>query len=288
MCTALGTAASPRESSADAGASRTPIAVVELSIHPSLWEAPAARVTDGPPPRAVTVRALHDGDHLSKVSAVELANGSTLAAWVTYVQEPASDATPKKPTRDARRGAALSLRSIAPDGMLGSTVTLTGKAVSAGGLALAAGPVVDGKPQESALAYVAREGTDAQVFLARLGPTGEKLAQRPVTSVSRRAKKKGDGASEALDVAIARSDEKGDESDSWVTAWVDTRNERAGFMPPDSTATSTSWFRFNESLRRAATRPRCNLPFVVATRFSRGRTLATTQLTAIATSTSLI
>jgi hypothetical protein len=237
ICTAVGTAATTRDTApkipnapdasntpnaADAGVVGAPIAIVELPRRTSPWTAPAARATDAVPPRAVTVRALHDGDHLSKVAAADLAAGGTVAAWVTYVLEPAGATARKRPSRGgAARGATVNVRVIAPDGTLGSTVALTDKAVSVGGVAVAAATADTGKPQNSAVAYVARDGSEPQVVVAKVGPTGEKLAQKVVTTVSRRPKKKGDGPSEASDVAIAHV---GGDADSWITAWVDTRD----------------------------------------------------------------
>jgi hypothetical protein len=66
------------------------------------------------------------------------------------------------------------------------------------------------------------ERGEPQVVVTRLGPEGEKLAQRGVTSIAR--KKKGGVGSEASDVAIAYAGGDGSGGDAWIVAWVDTRD----------------------------------------------------------------
>ena len=95
---------------------------------------------------------------------------------------------------------------------------LSRKALSIGGVALA--PVAGDKQAETAVAWVAREKGESQVFVTKVSASGEKLAQKGVTVIAR---KKGKGPmSEASDVAIAA-----DGAGGWVVAWVDTRDGNA-------------------------------------------------------------
>src|SRR5262249_5406622 len=151
------------------------------------------------------VTALFDGDHLARVAATDVPGSGALTAWVTYVLEASGPHIAKrKGKKEDEEGpsAALSVRSIGAGGAAGKTVQISKKAVSEGGVALApAPPARDGKKPEIALAWVARERGEAQVFVTKLGPDGEKLAQKGVTVVSR--KRKGMPPTEAADVAIA-------------------------------------------------------------------------------------
>jgi hypothetical protein len=97
--------------------------------------------------------------------------------------------------------------------------------VSIGGIALAPAPAQGGKKPETALAWVARVRGEPQVFVTKLGPDGEKLAEKGVTVVTR--KKKGVPTTEASDVAIAYAGGEGSGGDGWITAWVDTRDGNA-------------------------------------------------------------
>lgn len=204
-----------------------PLAMVSLPAHPAQTSAvkPAgSRDEDESPPRPVAITALFDGDHLSKVAAADLPGGGSMAAWVTYYLEGALNqgAFGKKKARDEGPFATLGVRPIGADGAPGKTVIVSRKALSIGGVALApALAQTPGEKQvETAVAWVAREKGESHVFVTKLGPTGEKLAQKGVTVIAR---KKGKGPmSEASDVAIAA-----DGSGGWVVAWVDTRDGNA-------------------------------------------------------------
>ncbi len=73
---------------------------------------------------------------------------------------------------------------------------------------------------------MAHERGEPQVFVTKVGPDGEKLAQKGVTTVSRKKAKKSDG-SDAADVAIAYAGGEGSGGDGWITAWSDTRDGNA-------------------------------------------------------------
>ena len=194
-----------------------PLAMVSLPARKSTVKPAGYRDEDESPPRPVGITALFDGDHLTKVAAAELPGGGSMAAWVTYYLEGANSRGGKK-ARDEGPFATLGVRPIGADGAPGKTLILSRKALSIGGVALA--PVAGDKQSETAVAWVAREKGESQVFVTKVGANGEKLAQKGVTVIAR---KKGKGPmSEASDVAIAA-----DGAGGWVVAWVDTRDGNA-------------------------------------------------------------
>jgi hypothetical protein len=207
------------------------LAFVSLPVRKSGWRPPAWRDADEPPPRATAIRALYDGEHLSDVASTTFDGGGSLVAWVTYFVE---GATTKKAKADDST-ATLAVRSVAENGAPGKANVISKHALSIGGVALAAAP--GGKTKESALAWVARERGEPQVFITKLGENGDKLAQKAVTVISRRAAKSPDekGAktkvqiappNEASDVAIAYAG-GGEGNDGWIVTWVDTRDGNA-------------------------------------------------------------
>ncbi|MEP7119335.1 MAG: hypothetical protein ABJE95_00265 [Byssovorax sp.] len=204
-------------SSAGKGA---PLAMVALPARKSTVKAAGYRDEDESPPRPVGITALFDGDHLAKVAAADLPGGGSMAAWVTYYLEGASNqaSNGKKKAKDEGPFATLGVRPIGPNGLPGKTLILSHKALSIGGVALS--PVAGDKQAETAVAWVAREKGESQVFVTKVGADGAKLAQKGVTVLVR---KKGKGPmSEASDVAIAA-----DGAGGWVVAWVDTRDGNA-------------------------------------------------------------
>lgn len=234
-CTTLASGAVVPAKGPETPAVATPLALVSLPVRQSPWRASAYREADESPPRASSVTALFDGDHLARVTAVDEPGGGVLAAWVTYVLESASlgRAGKKGKAAPARaeegQAATLSVRPLGADGAAGKPVTISQKAVSIGGVALAPAPAPgqgsQGKKVETAVAWVARERGEPQVFVTKVGPDGEKLAQKGVTVLSR--KKKGAPTTEASDVAIAYAGGEGSGGDGWITAWVDTRDGNA-------------------------------------------------------------
>jgi hypothetical protein len=204
-------------SSAGKGA---PLAMVALPARKTTVKPAGYRDEDESPPRPVGITALFDGDHLAKVAAADLPGGGSMAAWVTYYLEGASNqaANGKKKAKDEGPFATLGVRPIGANGTPGKTLILSRKALSIGGVALA--PVAGDKQAETAVAWVAREKGESQVFVTKVSANGEKLAQKGVTVIAR---KKGKGPmSEASDVAIAA-----DGAGGWVIAWVDTRDGNA-------------------------------------------------------------
>ena len=204
-------------SSAGKGA---PLAMVSLPARKSSVKPAGYRDEDESPPRPLGITALFDGDHLAKVAAADLPGGGSMAAWVTYYLEGASNQATngKKKARDEGPFATLGVRPIGANGAPGKTLILSRKALSIGGVALA--PVAGDKQAETAVAWVARDKGESQVFVTKVSADGAKLAQKGVTVIAR---KKGKGPmSEASDVAIAA-----DGAGGWVVAWVDTRDGNA-------------------------------------------------------------
>lgn len=164
-----------------------------------------------------------------------------MVAWVTYHLE-APEGEPKGKGDEPL--ATLGVTPIGSSGEAGKAVILSKRAVSIGGVAVAAAPApkdakdAKAKSDEAALAWVAREKSgEAQVFVTKVGPSGEKLAQKKLTVVPR--KKREGVPSESSDVAIAYAPSlaaaggaKGavtaaDTGDGWIVAWVDTRDGNA-------------------------------------------------------------
>ncbi len=226
-CSTLGIGSVVPAKGPDTPAVPAPIALLTLPSRATPWKAPAVRENDESPPRASTVTALFDGEHLARVAATELPGGGSLVAWVTFVLDlTAGPAGGKKKAKHDEEGpaATVAVRPIGADGVPGKLVVLSKKAVSEGGVALAAAPARDGKKPETALAWVARERGEPQVFVTKIGPDGEKLAQKGVTVIGR---KKGKTMSDAADVAIAYAGGEGTGGDGFITAWVDTRDGNA-------------------------------------------------------------
>lgn len=202
------------------------LAMVGLPIRQSPWRAPASLDAPEVPPYPRSVTALYDGEHLAKVASAEQPGGGALVGWVTYFIEN-NDAAGGKPASKNEPLATASVRAVSADGVPGKTTVLSQRALSIGGVAIAAAP--GGKAQESAMVWVAREKNEAQVQITKLGPTGEKLAQKALTTVARKASKDG-VPSEVSDVAVAYApagDPGKGSDDGWVVAWVDTRDGNA-------------------------------------------------------------
>lgn len=232
-CTTLASGSAVPQKGPEAPAVPAPMALVSLPKRESPWRPVAAREADEAPPRAASVTALFsdDNDHLAKVAGAELPGGASMAAWITYVIPSLGNPRGKRgkdkapPAEDAP-GATLGIRAIGEGGAPGKAVTISNKAVSIGGVALSAAPG-EGKKAELALGWIARVRGEPQVFVTKLGPTGDKLAEKGVTVISRKGKKKGQLASECSDVALTYAGGEAAGGDGWLTAWVDTRDGNA-------------------------------------------------------------
>ena len=214
-----------------------PLAIVSLPIRPSPWQAPAFREEEEKAPRMASLSALANEEHISKIAATQVSeSNASLVAWVTYFLEGSTgDGAPKKGKRDDDASAAtLGVRPLAADGTPGKTQILSKKAQSMGGVAMAAAPAratTDGvksaqnKQAEIAIAWVAREKGESQVYVTKVGADGVKIAQKKLTIVPRTKKKDGI-VNDASDVAIAYAG-GGEGNDGWIVAWSDTRDGNA-------------------------------------------------------------
>lgn len=209
QCTALASAAAVADGPGKPASA--PLAAVSLPVRQGPWRAPALRDRADAVPRATSVRALYDGDHVARVAATDLGGGRAVGAWVTYYLEGAGG---DKKARE--QGATLAVRAVGPDG-LGKLNVLSQKASSFGGAAIAAAP---GDKPESVLAWVAREKGEAQVYVTKLDASGEKVTQKKLTTAPRR--KQQGAPNEPTDVAVAH-----DGQDGWIVAWIDTRDGNA-------------------------------------------------------------
>jgi hypothetical protein len=152
--------------------------------------------------RAVSVTTLAETERVAGLSVRSLGAGFVLTS-VTYVDQGLPTRAPAPATA---KGAMVAVRALDEHGDLRRTpFVVSAKAESVGGVALSASPF---DANEVALAWVGRDAALGQVFLTRLGRTGEKLAQRMLT------RSKG-GCS---DVALAPA--KG----GWIAAWLDGRD----------------------------------------------------------------
>jgi hypothetical protein len=194
-------------------------------VRKSPWRAPAWRDPNDTPPHPLALSALYDGDHLARVASAEVEGGAKLAAWVTYYIE-ASEPSVKLGKKDEPL-ATLGVRALSAEGVPGKTQMLSRRALSIGGVALASAP--GGKVNETALVWVNRDKLEAQVQIAKLGPGGDKLASKPLTTLARKPNKNG-VPSEVSDVAVAykpASEPGKTTDDGWIVAWVDTRDGNA-------------------------------------------------------------
>lgn len=203
---------------ATGGEEKAKAALVALSSRKGEWYAPAHRDPDDAPPRAQSLTALYNGEQISRVAATELPGGGQLAAWVTYAVEVAP-ADRKK--HDGTAELWLAATPPSAKGGASAPVQLSKKAVSSGGVAIAAS---QGDKKEIAIAWVAREKGESQVYVTKVDEAGKKLAQKKVSVIARPAKKEG-APSEASDVSIAWAGGEG--GDGWIVTWIDTRDGNA-------------------------------------------------------------
>ncbi len=211
------------------------VGLVALAPRKSEWSSPARRDPDDAPPRAASLTALHNGDQIARVAATELSGGGSLTAWATYFPEGDPSARAKK-----NGGAEVSFMIAAPGTTSANAapISLSKKAVSVGGVALASS---QGDKKEIAIAWVAREKGESQVYVTKVDETGKKTGQKKLTVIPRLKANvgaagrgsapsapnpnKGVAVSEASDVAIAWSG--ADSVEGWIVSWVDTRDGNA-------------------------------------------------------------
>ncbi|MBL9023467.1 MAG: hypothetical protein JNL21_14815 [Myxococcales bacterium] len=201
--------------------------LVELPERSSAWQAPAWRADDERPPKITSLFTVADGPRLSQTRALRLPGegAGTITSWVTYHLDGTTAAEPA-PKGESPFAATLGVRPIDPNGTLGAPVILSKRALSSGGVALAA---ISGKRPEVVVAWVASDKGTPQVFVTKVDGKGQKIAQKKVTVIERSKKKGAEGTSFAFDVAVAdspavKSRDGSSGTDGLVLAWVDTRD----------------------------------------------------------------
>jgi hypothetical protein len=176
----------------------TPVFAVDLIPRTSPFAAPARPAQPPDAPRAAGVTTIASGQPYVDIAATRL-GGATFVATLT--PEPARDRG-----HPNGRGATIGLRVVDDDGQsMLAPWTLSSRAVSAGGLAMApGGSLADG----AAVVWVKRHDDDAQVHVARLDRSGRRGDEVQLTSTK----------GEHSGVAIAWA------GDGWLVAWVDGRD----------------------------------------------------------------
>jgi hypothetical protein len=213
----------------------TLIHAVDLPVRDSVWKAPAWRTNDELPPSITSMRIVTEGERLAATRAVRLPaqESRSLVAWLSYHLEGTTPIeTP--PRGEPPYAATLALQTVDDDGVAGTPIVVSKRALSSGGLATT---VLPGRERsELVLAWVASDKGAPQVFVTKLDPDGKKLAQKKVTLVERKSKKgapaNDDAQSAAVSgVAIAHAPLAPDArrpdapvGEGFVVAWVDRRD----------------------------------------------------------------
>jgi hypothetical protein len=184
------------------GDAPTPVFTVDLASRASPFAVPNPPEPAPGAPRVSGVATLASGQAFEDVAAAPVGDATIVVALAG-----AGDVRAPGPrTRDASDDARIALRVVDAAGQsVVSARTLAAHPLPVGGVAVAAG----GGAEDGALvAWVAREGGDPEVDVARLDATGRTVHEARLTHA------KGD----ASDVAVTWA------GDGWVVAWVDTRD----------------------------------------------------------------
>jgi hypothetical protein len=176
----------------------TPIYTVSFAVRESPYSAPLAEATPVGAPRVTGVETIASGLAFADLAATQVGD-ATLVATLT-------DALDLPRTRRHSRGGQIVLRSVDSGGTpLGPARTLTSRAVSTGGIALAADPL---SGDDALIVWVSRDDGDPEVHVARVDRLGHSTREARLTDVE------GDASS----VAVAWA------GDGWLIAWVDSRD----------------------------------------------------------------
>jgi hypothetical protein len=186
--------------------SSTPTNVLTVTL-PARAAPFAVPIMPAPPadaPRITGVVTLASGQPFADLATAPLGD-RTLVATITSAVDSTLGRRRHKRSAEAA-GATITVRPFDRDGLpAGPAASITTRAVSAGGIAAAAG----GKPDDGvAVAWVGRDAGDAQVHVTRIDQRGRRVNEVQLTTA------KGD----ASDVAIAWA------GDGWLVAWVDARD----------------------------------------------------------------
>jgi hypothetical protein len=187
---------------AASGETPTPIFAVDLAARTSPFAAPTLPPPPPDAPRLMAMSTIASGQPFADVAATRLGD-TTVVATLTV----APDALRQHGREAGRpRGASIALHAIDDEGRpRASADTLTSRALSVGGIAIASGAKAD---DGAAVAWVARDDHDPQVHVARVDRAGHRTNEVQLTTA------KGDASS----VAMAWV------GDGWLVAWVDGRD----------------------------------------------------------------
>jgi hypothetical protein len=185
-CTALAaTAASP-----------TPVSLVDLAPRATPFRAPVVPPIPASAPRVTALKTLASGEPFAEIAAARVGDGSFVATITTAVDD---DQAKKK-------GATVQVRDLDANGdPRGAPFTVTSRARTTGGVAIAAG---DAPEDGAVVAWTARDGGANQVHVAKLNAKGRRTSEQQLTS----------SKAGASDVAIAWA------GGGWIVAWVDQRD----------------------------------------------------------------
>jgi hypothetical protein len=171
------------------------IRAIELTEMPNRWRAPVPPKLGAAAPTVVGVDTVQGGDLFAEVAVALTSEGSLVAAVTAGGDDPG-------------HGAAVTVRPLDTGGVArGPSTILTKRALSVGGVSIAAAPKSDG----AVVAWIGREGQNAQVHLTRVDRLGRRTKEVLLTS----------SPGNTNDVAIAWS---GGGRGGWTVAWVDTRD----------------------------------------------------------------
>jgi hypothetical protein len=173
------------------------------------------------PPTAVRIEPLWKGPRLADIAAARVAGGTLVASISDHHEGAAPPPLPKDadvrgetdkdrahardPKRTPARSAIVSVHVLDEKGALGATQTISVRALTAGGVAIAP----DSDRKGACVAWVARDNGDPEVFLTAVGADGKRRAQQMLTHAR----------GEVTDVAIAPV-----AGDGWMVAWIDSRD----------------------------------------------------------------
>ena len=176
-----------------AASSGTPARIRSAHVRPRGNIATAAAVPPPPKdaPRAMDVASVAAGESVLDVSTAEIGD-TTLVATLSGTESKTQSLT-------------VSTRIVDADGSASAPVVVATRALSTGGVAVAAAA----KPEDGALvAWVARDGGDPEVHLARLDARGKKTGEIRLT----------DAKGDASDVTLTAVEH------GFLVAWVDGRH----------------------------------------------------------------
>ncbi len=194
--------------------------VVQLARTDEAWAPSIRRPSPSASPATLALDSLARGPRIAEVAAIRMASSTLLASVSDQPEGAPPPALPpdvdkrgeadkdrahnRDPRKFAGRSAIVSVLPLDEKGQPGTPQTISIRALSAAGVALA--PEKSGA--SACVAWVARDNGDPEIFLTRVGPDGKRQAQQTLTHAR----------GEIGDVALAAVD------DGWIVVWVDTRD----------------------------------------------------------------